>query len=267
MSSSFLPDKNNKPFWKEDFVYTVGRSGLLRVFDASDPQRPVVAGELELTGELRNSDWLEPHFLLIAAGQSGLHVVNVEDPCRPDHVATLALPEHLRQAAQVMDVHVVGRKAYLAHHRNGISQVDVSDPLKPRILRAVDTPGVVKKLASSGEILFASIYRDGLFMIDLGGEGGWAPVGVLDSPIYVHDLAACQGRLVVRGGQLGGAQLAMPLKLEVRVERDDLARIKLPDRLEPGAYRLYLYNDNENLQIESAFHLPSGPARQVAQNE
>jgi hypothetical protein len=266
-SSIRLPDKRTKPVWKDNFVFTVSGNGSLRVFDATDRRRPVLTGQLELPGILYDCEWLEPHFLLVAAGMEGLHVVSVEDRSRPQLVASLALPEHLQKISTIQDVLVLDQRVYLAHSRNGVSQVDMTDPLRPRFLQTVDTPGHAKRLAAYNDLLFASIHREGVFLIDISNKERLAPVGVIEAPVTVYDLAVCQGRLALCGGHPGVVQLTMPQKLDVRVEGDTLVRVLLPDDLAPGDYRLYLYDDNESLQVKSAFHIPADPGRQVAQNE
>ncbi len=266
-TSIVLPGKQVQAIWRDDAVFTVSRSGSLRIFDVADPSRPVLAGQLALPGTLFASDWLAPHFLLIAAGADGLYVVNVEDRSRPKFVAHLALPEHLRQLSLVLDVLVAGERAYLTHGRNGVSLVDLSDPLLPVILRGIDTEGFASHLAADDELLFVSINQAGVFLIDIGGEEGWLPVGAMETPMRSSDLATCRGRLALSGGSAGIVQLAMPRKLSVRVAGDHTARIPLPRDLSPGNYRLYLYNDSESLSTPVVFHLPPSVERQVVQNE
>jgi hypothetical protein len=262
-----LPERELKSIWRDDAVFSVSRNGMLRVFDTADRRRPVWSGQLRLPGELYDFGWLEPHYLLVAAGSAGMLVVSVEDLARPRQVAQLVLPEHLQSLSPVRDVLVDGQRAFLALGRNGLSMVDVSDPLQPRFLRGVDTSGFSSALAVFDGLLFASVHRQGVYLVDLGDGRDWLPVGLLDTPVRASELAAGAGRLAVAGGQSGIGQMVLPRKLEIRVERDGLARIELPEDLAPGEYRLYLYNGDESQPVRSAFRIPAHTHREVAQNE
>ncbi len=258
-----MPDKQTDSLWKEDFVYSVGYSGSLRIFDATRRQQPVPSGQLELPGELYGCAWLEPHFLLIAAGSAGLHVVNVEDRTRPRHIAQLGVPKHLQQLAQVRDILTHGQQAFLAHGRGGVSLVDLSDPSRPRYLQAIDTPGYVADIHVADDLLFASTHGEGVFLIDLRKTETWLPVGRIETPFLVNAVVSGEGRLVFSGRRAGLAQVAMPHRLEIRVASDGLARVPLPADVTTGHYRFFVYNDDESLPLA----IPVAAARRVAQKE
>lgn len=259
----------SRVLWHDERVYAVlfdrynrklSTGGIFRVYDASSPRTPLLNGELFLPGEIHEMEWFDPHFVLVAAGSDGLYVVDVADPDRPVIASQMQLPEHLSDFSRVVHVKSLGSYAYLTHQHNGISQVDLSDPRRPKFLRQIDVPGLARKMTIQNGLLFASLYRDGVYIIDVGNRDGWAPVGLLDMPMSVFDLQACQDKLYVSGGVAGILTLALPRRLPVRPQGPQHARITLPKDLKPGKYRLYLYNETENLQVTSAFQIEAQKA-------
>ncbi len=262
-SSIVLPEKQAESLWVEDLVFSVGYSGVLRIFDATRRRQPVPVGQLELPGELYACAWLEPHFLLIAAGSAGMHVVNVEDPAQPRHIAQLGLPEHLQKIAQTRDVLVYGQQAFLAHGRGGVSLVDLREASRPYSLQAIDMPGYVADITIADDLLFASTHRQGVFLVDLRNAETWLPVGPIETPLRVNAVISGEDRLVFSGRSSGIAQAAMPRRLEVKVAGGGLARIRLSAASTAKNTRLYIYNKDERLSVP----IPATADRRVAQKE
>lgn len=261
-------------FWKRGKIYVLNRNdtsivneqtGILRVLDALDPRHPVVTGELILPGVPVALAWLEPHFVLVAAGAAGLYVVDVNDPVHPELAAHLPLPGHLREISRVVNVMSAGPMAFLAHERSGVSMVNLTDPRHPFIERMVDTPGYAKQMAMQGDLLLVSLYNEGIFLIDIDREG-WAPVGVVETPVNALDLAVWHDKVFISGGPAGLVRINMPRSLKVQRQDSHSARVVLPGDLGPGTYRLYVYNDTESIRLDSAFQLDTGSTG-VAQNE
>jgi hypothetical protein len=131
----------------------------------------------------------------------------------------------------------------------------------------LNTHGYANRLLLHDDLLLASLTTEGFFLIDVGEEGAWAPVGVVETPFKLYDLAVCQDKVVVSGGPFGLKMIDLPRKLEVSLQGRHRARILLPEDLAPGGYRLYLYDETASQQIESAFRLETDTGRVVAQNE
>jgi len=106
--------------------------GLL-VFDISDPIRPTRQGQYRLTGDPQALA-VTNHFGYVAHGTNGLTVL------------ALANPEQIRVAAQIaadgFAKHVVLAKgcAFVGTNADGVRIYDLSDPVAPRLLGAIQ-PG------------------------------------------------------------------------------------------------------------------------------
>ena len=262
--------------WRDGFIYTVNqgdgvprgeRSGHLRIYDAANPRSPEPVGQLALPGSLRDLAWLAPHFLVVTAGQNGLHVVDIARPDLPRMVGHLDLPFHLREIAQAESLLRIGDRMYVTHQRGGVSQIDLSDLSRPRIVQILNLPGFAKNMVWQNDLLFISLHRDGVFMVDTRLGQGLAPVGRLQMPIYARELAACPCRLAVAGGADGLFQMPLPRRVDIRYETRSQLTVLLPGDLEPGNYRLYLYDGRKSMEIESAFQVQADSARGAVQNE
>ena len=261
--------------WRQGIIYTVNhsyevsdqeRTGHLHIYDA-DPETPVVIGQLSLPGGLRDLAWLDPHYLVVSAGQSGLHVVDVADPAAPRLVGHFDLPFHLREIAQTDQLLRIGKQMYVTHHRAGVSQVDLTDVRQPRLKQILNLPGFARRMVQQDDLLFISLHREGVYMIDTGTDQGLTPIGRLETPVSAQDVAACRCRLAVSGGPSGLFQMPLPRKIEVRTAGRTQTVVPLPTELEPGTYRLYLYNGRESLRIDSAFRIEPEADRALAQKD
>lgn len=262
--------------WRQGLIYTVNhslekshqrRNGYLRIFNAVNPEKPELVGKLSLLGSLRDLAWLEPHFVVVSAGQSGLYVVDVGKPAAPRLVGHMPLPFHLRKMAQTTKLLWVGNRMYVSHQRAGVSLVDLSDIRHPRIRQLLNLPGFAKNMIWQDDFVFVSLHREGVFMIDASIGQGLAPIGILETPVNAYDLAASRGKLAVSGAASGLFQMPLPRKLDVTIQSRSRALIPLPKDLASGQYRLYLYNGRESLRVDTAFEIDAEAARSLAQNE
>ncbi|MFN0068653.1 MAG: hypothetical protein ACKVYV_13580 [Limisphaerales bacterium] len=79
-------------------------------------------------------------------------------------------------------IKVVGRLAYLALESGGLEIFDVADPVAPRRLGGVDTPGNSHDVAVQGPFAYLADGDAGLQVVDVGDPGAPRLVGTLDLP-------------------------------------------------------------------------------------
>jgi len=89
-------------------------------------------------------------FAFVAAGASGLQVVNVSDRTHPVVVGSLALPGNAN------DVRLLGNIAYVAAGSAGVHIVDVTNPLSPVKLGTLSTSGNALDIVVRGTTLFVA---------------------------------------------------------------------------------------------------------------
>jgi hypothetical protein len=108
-----------------------------------------------------NSVDVSGDFAFVAAGGSGVQIVDVTNRRAPVVAASLAL------AGNANDVKLDGTRAYVAAGSAGLHVVDVSDPRSPRLLGSVDTPGTAHDVRASGNLAVVADGANGLQVIDV----------------------------------------------------------------------------------------------------
>jgi hypothetical protein len=84
----------------------------------------------------------------VAAGLSGLRVIDIMNPQSPQIVGSLDTPE------TAYGIAVSGTHAYVACDLGGLRVVDIANPLSPQIVGSVDTQGQALAVAVSGSYAY-----------------------------------------------------------------------------------------------------------------
>jgi hypothetical protein len=125
--------------------------------------------------------------LAVAAGDSGLQLVDVHDPASPEIVG------EIRAGGFALDAAVSDGIAWVAVERGGVRGVDIGDPADPVVVSAFRPSVITEAVAVSGEILWVLTYNglhsfdftDPLRPVEIGSADAW---GARDLTI-VGDLA------------------------------------------------------------------------------
>lgn len=112
----------------------------------------------------------------VAAGATGLQIVDVSDKLLPRIVGSLDTPGNAN------DVRIVGDRAYIADGSAGLQIVDVSDPIKPSLLGSVNTPGEAQDVVVLGQRAYVADGAAGLQIIDVSNPSAPVILGSLDTP-------------------------------------------------------------------------------------
>ena len=115
-------------------------------------------------------------FAYVAAGSTGLHVVDVTDPRAPRIVGSRNTPGNAN------DVKVSGNLAYVADGPSGLQILDVSDPTNPVLIGSVETPGSAADLALSKNFAYIADGPTGLQIVDVSTPTSPSIVGSVDTP-------------------------------------------------------------------------------------
>jgi hypothetical protein len=119
-------------------------------------------------------------YAFVAAGSSGLRVVDVSDPAHPTVVGGIDTPGDAR------DVRLAGNLAFVADGANGLVTIDVTQPL---------APAIVSTLATDGEATRIAVGRDRLYVA--------TPQGVNVVDVRLPSIPRREGVLRVEGGVSG----------------------------------------------------------------
>jgi hypothetical protein len=141
--------------------HTLGDSGGLYVFDATDPAAPALAGSYTECSDASGIDLVEDLAIIGCGGE--FHLVDVSDPSAPDQVSAFSLTG----TSGAWAVAIRGDVAYLGHD-TGVTVVDIGDPAAPAKVRELATAYSVRGLdASLPGRLVAAAGLAGIYQWDL----------------------------------------------------------------------------------------------------
>jgi hypothetical protein len=149
----------------------------LRIVDVSDPTRPREVGQYAPTGKKVYAVIVGNNYAYVGvsgSGSSALHVLNISNPANPQFVREITNVDDLEGDGGT----VAGNRLYLVHGTKGISIWDISQPDNPQRLGSLDTPGVARSVAVSGNYAFVSEGR----WFDPGAEKGYLRVVDVSNP-------------------------------------------------------------------------------------
>ena len=139
-----------------DYVYMLFGYSVI-IVDASDKRNPTVKGEWG-GGSATGTVTVEGHCLYLADSYSGLAIIDVSDPERPERIGQLSVE------AKICDLFVLDGKVYLAVREyfssvphNSLHIVDVSQPTEPELLGMSDfSPGSPRRIWVDGSNAYVS---------------------------------------------------------------------------------------------------------------
>ncbi len=146
--------------------FTATAAGFVRTFTAK------ALSYVPISGFANNVD-INGNYAYVAAGSTGLQVVNVSDKNNPKVAAALDTPGNAN------DVSVVGNYAYVADDSSGLNIIDISNPLAPTNVGAFDTAGTAWDVVVSNGYAFVADGANGLKIINVSNPAKPALVGGL----------------------------------------------------------------------------------------
>jgi len=136
---------------------------------------PTALSFINIPGYANNVD-VSGNTAYVAAGATGLQVVDVSDKLLPRIVGSVDTPGNAN------DVRVVGNRAYIADGSAGLQIIDVSDPARPTLIGSVDTPGEAQDVIVSGTRAYVADGVAGLQIVDVSNPSSPAILGSIDTP-------------------------------------------------------------------------------------
>ena len=122
---------------------------------------PTALSFVDIPGFAKNVD-VSGDYAYVAAGSSGLQVVDVSDRNNPNVVASIVDP-----LTNANDVKILGNAAFVADGSSGLQIIDITSPLAPSFLGAVNTPGDAQDVVVAGNLAYVADGSKGLQVIDI----------------------------------------------------------------------------------------------------
>jgi hypothetical protein len=181
-----------------DHAYTVG-SRALYILDVSDVASPQLVASYDVPNAyvVLGLSVGDGHAYL-ADMLSGLHVIDVRDPTRPQSVALLA------SARGGIHVDVAAGRAYMATF-DGLTVVDVGVPAAPVLRGSLASRSGMVNLRTVGDRVYASTGQDGLSIVDA------------TNPDQPHEIGGYETFGLVRTVRVADGHAFMAASLDLRV--------------------------------------------------
>jgi hypothetical protein len=154
---------------------------------------PIALSFISIPGFANNVD-LSGNFAYVAAGSTGLQVVDVTDRRAPRIVGSLDTPGNAN------DVRVVGHRAYVADGAAGLRVIDITNPASPVLLGSLDTPGVANDVVVVGDRAYVADGSAGLQIIDVNDPVVPRLLGTFDTPGTAKGVDVSGGIAVIADG-------------------------------------------------------------------
>lgn len=140
---------------------------------------PVSLSSIAIPGYANNVD-VNGNFAYVAAGSTGLQIVNVANPNAPVIVAALDTPGNAN------DVRVSGNLVYIADGTSGLRIVDVTVPTTPVLVGALDTSGEASDVMVVGNRVYVADGSSGLQIIDAVNPAAPTLIRTVDTPFFAR---------------------------------------------------------------------------------
>jgi hypothetical protein len=161
-------------------AYLTSSSGV-RVYDVTDPTKPILA---DVVGTENTTALALQGGLLFSRATGGVvRAFDVADSIPGAPAASLWLGTHEAAGGQI-----VGSLAYVANAVNGLSIVDLTNPLVPAVVGSFPTPGGAAAVRVVGNRAYVSDGASGLKILDVTNPASPSQLGVYNSPGYASDV-------------------------------------------------------------------------------
>ncbi|NOQ51453.1 MAG: hypothetical protein GQ578_04465 [Desulfuromonadaceae bacterium] len=231
--------------------YLVSASGAkgVALIDISDYAEPAV---LDRITNLHAMDVTAADGLIYVAGiRKGLQIFRISEQGKLQLLSQAKQPFPIGRFAKALAVKVSNNIAFVANGRGGLLVVDVKNPRSPRILSAIDLPGIARGLLVDGPSVYVSCGSGGLFVVD--ARDLKAPV--LVSSMELHKLAGgialVDGLLYLANGYMGVTAVPVPEQLKkVDFVSAEQLQVTLPSPAFPGRYSLQVTNRKTTVSLD-----------------
>jgi len=185
----------------------------LHVLDISNPANPESIGSVKISGceSIVASAGSLVYVSCIIANRFELQVIDV-------NLLTTKTIGRVENRGETWGVSVSGSAAYVlsnysaayvlsaADWHHSLQVVDISNPLNPKIIGSIDTPGPANGISVSGSIVYVA--TSGLQMIDVSNPTNPNIIGSVDTPGYAYGVSVSGSiAYLAEGGYGSGLQV------------------------------------------------------------
>jgi len=141
----------------EDYLYTGGAWPIKEIIDVSDPENPVLAGQIPVNDLCIDLKLMEQH-LFVAGNWGGFQIFSLADPVNPVEVGYYPLQLALQIAVSISKAFIVGIESILIF--------DITDYSSPSLITSYNS-GPVEHMLAIGDSLYYSDSYSNIYILDV----------------------------------------------------------------------------------------------------
>jgi hypothetical protein len=169
----------------------------VRVFDFSNPGRPVQVKSIRLPAGVPRTIVVREGFAYLTADLAGFYVLDLAAPAGAEVAGRFDFPGF----AYGLDVQ--GDYAYLAHSDMGLQVLDLRDPRHPTAAGSLKLAGEPYGVAVRGSYAYVASGPEGLLVVDVSRPDRPALVSTLPVEDFANGVAVAGGTAYVSDGKAG----------------------------------------------------------------
>jgi hypothetical protein len=158
---------------------------------------PTALSSVNIPGHANNVT-VNGNFAYVAAGSTGLQIVDVSDRTNPRIVSSVDTPGNAN------DVQLAGNLAYVADGSSGIQVIDVTQPLAPVLIGSFKTAGVAWDAVVTGGVAYVAVDTSGVQIVDVSNPAAPIGLGIVALPGITKGLDIDASRNLVVAVGTGG---------------------------------------------------------------
>lgn len=157
----------------------LGQGPRLVTLDISRPTAIKFISRSDLLPGVVQDVEVEGNFAYVTTRYSGLHVFELSQPDKPQHISMVE-PDNPGCGSMVLQ----DGKAYIACNASGLFIVDVSTPNAPVVLSSNEIPGVMLSIAVRDQTAYlVDASKEGVRVVDIADPNNPAEVGFFDTDL------------------------------------------------------------------------------------
>lgn len=172
--------------WSGLAIYLIDNSSAdVEVLSRFSPEKVHVWGQV-----------VDPPYVYLVCGDTGLIVVDIFDPHAPQRLAQLGF------GSRALSVYSAGDSLYIGLEQGGVRVVDLLDSENPVLVYSHPTTGSVSDITKQDELLYVAQAFDGVFIYDTS-QPGWPLIASIPTANVVRSITLKDDLLLTVQGSEG----------------------------------------------------------------
>jgi hypothetical protein len=241
---------------QKNLAYLAAWGHGIILFDVSNPNSPILLGSLDIFGD-SHGIFVKGDLAYLAHCEHDLTIFNVVDPRNPSMIYWFPIPFHFSY-----DVKIIGYYAYVLDRNQGLTIIDVSNPLEPFICGTWDDVDVTHRFSILNSIAYVTTRSYEISIVDVSDAYNPSLITEYDlDTLWTCDVVAKNNNIFIAGSELVIMDVSDPANPFKLVESDfDIIFHSISVKNDliylAGSQWFYIVRYSSSTSVESPTELP-----------